>query len=233
MALPPPQRLCVRILAVLGLLWGALPGSRQKCVFDEVQDQVRLVRAAPFKPQGPLNDSRTSREQPSGHQERTPPLKEVTRSIGAPQPIRIRTWVPVERDNQSEAEKQRLEAAVNEAVRTVSSLLSGEKAVFIKLFMRAVPSLNLFISICLDVGLLLYIFEQSDLTRNIILIVNRVTEPLLLRRDINKYCKFLWRNTSSANYNRFGDSHSFSEQAEDINMNIKQNMSQQMSYSLM
>lgn len=125
---------------MLGLLWGELPGSRQKCVFDEVQAQVRLVRAAPFKPHDPLNQSRTSREQPSGHHERTPPVREGTRGIDAPQPIRIRTWVAVE-SNQSEEEKQRLEAAVKEAVRTVSSLLSGEKGVFIKLFMRVVSSL--------------------------------------------------------------------------------------------
>ena len=34
------------------------------------------------------------------------------------------------------------------------------------------------------------------------LTVDRGTGPLLLSRDINKYCKFLWRNSSTANYNR-------------------------------
>uniref|UniRef100_A0AAQ4RD25 Leishmanolysin-like peptidase n=1 Tax=Gasterosteus aculeatus aculeatus TaxID=481459 RepID=A0AAQ4RD25_GASAC len=75
-----------------------------------------------------------------------------------PEPIRIRTWVPAESAGLSGAEGERLQAAVEEAVRTVSSLLS----------------------------------------------VNRRPGPLLLSRDVNKYCKFLWKNSSTANYNRCG-----------------------------
>ncbi|KAJ0006297.1 hypothetical protein NQD34_013570, partial [Periophthalmus magnuspinnatus] len=82
-----------------------------------------------------------------------------TKDIDNPQPIRIRTWFPEKSHYQSEEERGRLEAAVEEAVRTVSSLLS---------------------------------------------VVNRVPGPLLLKRDINKYCKFIWRNSSSLNYNRCG-----------------------------
>ncbi|XP_076016557.1 ciliated left-right organizer metallopeptidase [Genypterus blacodes] len=37
-----------------------------------------------------------------------------------------------------------------------------------------------------------------------LLSVNRVHGPLLLSRDINKYCKFLWKNSSVVNYNRCG-----------------------------
>ncbi|XP_068164914.1 ciliated left-right organizer metallopeptidase [Antennarius striatus] len=37
-----------------------------------------------------------------------------------------------------------------------------------------------------------------------LLSVNRVVGPLLLSRDINKYCKFIWRNPSAVNYNRCG-----------------------------
>ncbi|XP_031440722.1 leishmanolysin-like peptidase 2 [Clupea harengus] len=37
-----------------------------------------------------------------------------------------------------------------------------------------------------------------------LLSVRRIPGPLLLSRDINKYCKFIWRNTSAANYNRCG-----------------------------
>ncbi|KAJ8372745.1 hypothetical protein AAFF_G00277530 [Aldrovandia affinis] len=34
--------------------------------------------------------------------------------------------------------------------------------------------------------------------------VNRVPGQLLLSRDINKYCRFIWRNASALNYNRCG-----------------------------
>lgn len=30
----------------------------------------------------------------------------------------------------------------------------------------------------------------------------RVPDRLLLNRDIDKYCRFIWRNSSAANYNR-------------------------------
>ncbi|KAG7330409.1 hypothetical protein KOW79_006631 [Hemibagrus wyckioides] len=34
--------------------------------------------------------------------------------------------------------------------------------------------------------------------------VRRVSRKLLLNRDINKYCRFIWRNSTSANFNRCG-----------------------------
>uniref|UniRef100_A0AAZ3PM81 Leishmanolysin-like peptidase n=1 Tax=Oncorhynchus tshawytscha TaxID=74940 RepID=A0AAZ3PM81_ONCTS len=37
-----------------------------------------------------------------------------------------------------------------------------------------------------------------------LLSVNRVPGHLLLSRNINKYCKFIWRNASAANYNKCG-----------------------------
>ncbi|KAJ8008445.1 hypothetical protein DPEC_G00104900 [Dallia pectoralis] len=37
--------------------------------------------------------------------------------------------------------------------------------------------------------------------------VNRVPGRFLLTRDVRKYCKFIWRNTSAANYNRCGRAH--------------------------
>ncbi|KAG9332314.1 hypothetical protein JZ751_015416 [Albula glossodonta] len=67
-------------------------------------------------------------------------------------------WVPQESPTLSQMERERLEAAVNEAVRIVSDILS----------------------------------------------VNRVPGRLLLSRDINKYCRFIWSNTSATNYNKCG-----------------------------
>lgn len=120
-----------------------LPGALQKCVFDEVQAQVRVVRAADIThPDSPPTDGRVPliSEQPARHpgrrpaslwglmvklrsrvEERAPPTP------ASPQPIRIHSWITRESDDLSDAEKYKLEAAVEEAVRVVSSLLSGKK----------------------------------------------------------------------------------------------------------
>uniref|UniRef100_UPI0037E9ADCC ciliated left-right organizer metallopeptidase n=1 Tax=Semicossyphus pulcher TaxID=241346 RepID=UPI0037E9ADCC len=147
------QRLWVGVLPVLVVVL-ELPGVLQKCIFDEVQAQAGAARAAPNEPR---------LLKPVGHTGRRRSLgKKAPPTPASPQPIRIRTWIPSESNNLPEAEKERMEAAVEEAVRMVSSLLS----------------------------------------------VKRVPGPLLLSRDINKYCKFLWRNSSSANYNRCGRANS-------------------------
>ncbi|XP_034532073.1 leishmanolysin-like peptidase 2 [Notolabrus celidotus] len=148
---PPSLRLRVGILVVVLVVV-----SEQKCIFDEVQAQARVVQAATIGPRL-LQPTDPIGQRASGMRRRilgmiAPPTPAF------PQPIRIRTWVVKESNSLSEDEKERLEAAVEEAVKVVSSLLS----------------------------------------------VYRVRGPLLLSRDINKYCKFLWRNLSTANYNRCG-----------------------------
>lgn len=145
MASPPSQRLRVGTLGML-LLVAVLPASLQKCIFDEVQAQVRVVRAAPIHPDSPPNKSTLRSPKGEEHQQHTTypgrrasPLQALPGkqpdslgdlappTVPSPQPIRIRTWVPRESDSLSEPEKGRLEAAVEEAVRVVSSLLSGER----------------------------------------------------------------------------------------------------------
>ncbi|XP_060888031.1 ciliated left-right organizer metallopeptidase [Labrus mixtus] len=145
------------VLVVLVVL--ELTGVQPKCIFDEVQAQVTMVQAAANEPGLLQPTDRTG--------QRASPLRKSLKgkappTASSPQPIRIRTWIAKESNNLSEAEKKRMEAAVEQAVRTVSSLLS----------------------------------------------VNRVVGPLLLSRDVNKYCKFLWRNSSTANYNRCGRANS-------------------------
>ncbi|KAM7377227.1 hypothetical protein PAMA_013826 [Pampus argenteus] len=110
MVLPPPQRLWVGVLLVLVVVVVELPGGLQKCIFDEVQAQVRVVRAAPVDPDSPPGDTRLAA--PTGQQPAHPglkasPLQAVKqRSIlkelapptaASPQPIRIRTWIPQEK----------------------------------------------------------------------------------------------------------------------------------------
>ncbi|XP_073330738.1 ciliated left-right organizer metallopeptidase [Pagrus major] len=170
MVLPPSQRLWVGMLAVMVTVVVEFPGALQKCIFDEVQAQNGVVRAAPIHPDGPPRLGSQAGQQTNNPGWRASPLhgrsvrhRRSLRKISPPtptslQPIRIRSWIPKESNNLSEAEEERVAAAVEEAVRMVSSLLS----------------------------------------------VDRGTGPLLLSRDINKYCKFLWRNSSTANYNRCG-----------------------------
>ncbi|XP_070403035.1 ciliated left-right organizer metallopeptidase [Nothobranchius furzeri] len=98
---PPPQNLWL-LLLVSALVVGP-PGVLQKCVFDEVQAQVGVATLKKRSILGELVRRRPSR----------------------PQPIRIKTWTPRESDSLSEDERARLQAAVEEAVKTVSSLLSG------------------------------------------------------------------------------------------------------------
>ncbi|CAB1421421.1 unnamed protein product [Pleuronectes platessa] len=151
----PALRLWVGTLVVM--LVAEPPGALQKCIFDEVQAQVRVVRAARINPHSPPDEPTPAPLTGPRHQRSS--LGEMTPSAPAsPQPIRIHTWIPRESDHLSDAEKGRLEAAVEEAVRVVSSLLS----------------------------------------------VNRVVGPLLLSRDVNKYCKFVWSNSRTSNYNRCG-----------------------------
>ncbi|XP_069575104.1 ciliated left-right organizer metallopeptidase [Brachyistius frenatus] len=167
MASPPSWRLWVGMVLVVlverveGVEVPEVPGVLQRCIYDEVQPRVRVVRAAPALPHGPPDGPRSplTSGQHTGHPGgRSIPEQSAPPTPDPPQPIRIQTWVPRESDNLSEAEEGRLEAAVEEGVRVVSSLLS----------------------------------------------VNRVRGLLLLSRDINKYCKFLWRNSSTVNYNRCG-----------------------------
>ncbi|XP_028331032.1 leishmanolysin-like peptidase 2 [Gouania willdenowi] len=46
--------------------------------------------------------------------------------------------------------------------------------------------------------------EEAVRVVSSLLSVNRVQGPLRLHRDINRYCKFLWRNSSVINHNRCG-----------------------------
>lgn len=117
-----------------------LPAVLQKCIFDEVQGQTRVVRAAPMYPDGPSMESKVGAKTGQGgksRDRRAAPLhvlserqrksqREVSLpTLVSPQPIRIHSWATQESSNLFEAEKERLEAAVQEAVRVVSSVLSG------------------------------------------------------------------------------------------------------------
>ena len=139
MVLPPSQRLWVGMLAVMVALVVEFSGALPKCIFDEVQAQNGVVRAAPVHPDGPPSLRAQAGQQTHHPGWRASPLQGLSerqrrseRKIPpptptSPQPIRIRSWIPKESNNLSEVEEKRVAAAVEEAVRMVSSLLSGEK----------------------------------------------------------------------------------------------------------
>lgn len=134
MGLLPSWRLWVGMLAAM-VVMAEFPRTQQKCIFDEVQAQTRVVRASPNQPR--LRPQ--ARQRPNPAARRDSPLRglqfrerRALRTVAPPisasqQPIRIRRWFCRERSNLSEAEKERLEAVMEEAVRVVSSLLSGDK----------------------------------------------------------------------------------------------------------
>ncbi|XP_053486104.1 ciliated left-right organizer metallopeptidase [Ictalurus furcatus] len=171
-----PKPILFLLLLVL-CVWG-------KCIFDEVQSSIQVLSP-------PDNQPRTSdwafieddvksevsvneqedwltRVQIQNHQnvisQYSPPqrskrmARDRIKVTDNPQPIRIKTWTPRESPILSQWEMERLEAAVRDAISTVSKLLS----------------------------------------------VWRASKKLLLNRDINKYCRFIWRNSSSANFNKCG-----------------------------
>nr|XP_057921917.1 ciliated left-right organizer metallopeptidase [Doryrhamphus excisus] len=145
--------LLAQAVCVCLLLLAELPASLHRCVFDEVQARVRVIRAVPSPPNGPHGHTRTLQ---------TATAQAVPPAFTSPQPIRIQSWLSRDSEQLSEPEKDQMMATVKEAVKIVSSLLS----------------------------------------------VQRTSSPLLLRRDINKYCKFLWKNSSTINYNKCGRANS-------------------------
>ncbi|XP_034159118.2 ciliated left-right organizer metallopeptidase isoform X2 [Pangasianodon hypophthalmus] len=165
------------LLLLMPCVWG-------KCIFDEVQSSIRVLsppdnRSSPsdwaFKEDDVKREVSVNEQedwlthvQIQNHQKAilqyspSQRSKRMTRDrsnvIDKPQPIRIKTWTPRESPVLSQWETERLEAAVSDAINTVSKLLA----------------------------------------------VWRVNRKLLLSRDINKYCRFIWRNSSSANFNKCG-----------------------------
>ncbi|XP_035772104.1 leishmanolysin-like peptidase 2 [Neolamprologus brichardi] len=107
MASPPSLNLWVGMVLVVMVVVVELPGALQRCIFDELQVQVRVVRAA----DSPPKELRLRRSE----EQRSILGKSGSPTPTSPQPMRIRTWIPRESDSLSEAEKGRLEAAVEEA----------------------------------------------------------------------------------------------------------------------
>lgn len=140
-----------------------------KCIFDEVQSSVRVVSPSMTPPSmsdgfsnefevkdklpviAPEDDGLTQKRHRAtsphsqSHRAKTT-VEGQTKDFIQAQPIRIRTWTPTENTVISPWVRQRVEAAVSEAISTVSNLLSGN--VWQKtLLLMSVATLQLFQSI--------------------------------------------------------------------------------------
>lgn len=100
--------------------------AKQSHVSDEAQ--VSVTRAASMEPRTqPSSGHQTRQSRPEVKQRMF--LENITHPLPSSilQPIRIKTWRARESCKLSEPESERLEEALEEAVRVVSSLLSGKK----------------------------------------------------------------------------------------------------------
>ncbi|KAI4876621.1 hypothetical protein NFI96_020569, partial [Prochilodus magdalenae] len=171
-------------LMLLLLLWPLCVVG--KCISDKVQSSIRVVSSHILQPGSsdrflneaevkhkvsiiaaeddallhlqPIQKHQSAISHPQSHRSERMDRGHTKATAVQPQPIRINTWTPRESPLLLDWERERVEAAVGEAISTVSNLLS----------------------------------------------VSRMPDRLLLNRDINKYCRFIWKNSSSANYNRCG-----------------------------
>lgn len=136
MLLPPCHSLYVATLT-LTLVVMEIPGVQQKCIFDEVQAQTRVVRVAPVQPGDPSEKPEAGALTGQGRKrlEKRATLRlarserlrrRLEETPASPQPIRIHSWHTLESSNLLKAERERLQAAVQEAFTVVSSVLSGD-----------------------------------------------------------------------------------------------------------
>ncbi|PWA28875.1 hypothetical protein CCH79_00012890 [Gambusia affinis] len=151
------KRICVWTLLLVAVLEAAAKQSR---VSDEAQ--VSVTRAASIEPRTQPSSGRQTRHSIPEVKQRTflenmthPPPSSIL------QPIRIKTWRARESCKLSEAESERLEEALEEAVRVVSSLLSD----VVKLNIQRVSTFPLRDQIPEDHLSGCYVYPESDSPR--------------------------------------------------------------------
>lgn len=108
------------VLVVVVLL--DVPAVLQTCISDELQAHTRTIGTKAWGQTGAPGWE----EPPPHHLSGQKMEKRRRRRRTVPQPIRIHSWISQESSGLSEAERLRMEMAVEEAVGKVSELLSGE-----------------------------------------------------------------------------------------------------------
>lgn len=114
-----------------------------KCIFDEVQESIRVLSPPDNQPNPSDNvkhdvsvsdpkdwlthvqNHQIATSQYSPYQRAKRMVKDRTKVDDKPQPIRIKTWTPRDSPVLSQRETERLDAAARDAISTVSTLLAG------------------------------------------------------------------------------------------------------------
>ncbi len=188
---------CVCI-GILLLPW--FPCTWEKCIFDQVQRSIKVVSPPTGQyTSGHWSLSETaSEENPVPHSSKHQRPKRAERHVESmtdPQPIRIKSWVPSE----SPARHRMGAREINDCSRwgcKRSFPFTVRCVVFFYMKYRQ----NMYS----ETEIRIYpICSYSHPIFGCLLIVRRVQDSLLLNRDINKYCKFIWRNSSTVNHMKY------------------------------
>ncbi|KAG7462135.1 hypothetical protein MATL_G00199420 [Megalops atlanticus] len=168
------------------VLWLHTRGTFEKCIFDDVQPLVRVV-APPLHPSpSPTHNMAAPSETPAGAQTGATP----TRPKSAPPPR-----------NMLSKQSSRKRTFRNSAPPTQQSIHSDSPALLPIRIRTWVPQEGPVLSQMESERLEAAVSEAVSTVAHLLSVI-RVSGPLLLSRDINKYCRFIWRNASTANYNR-------------------------------
>ncbi|KAM6949557.1 ciliated left-right organizer metallopeptidase [Aplochiton taeniatus] len=171
------------------LLVVCLPGSPAKCIFDEVQSSVPVITATPTDSSQPfhLTGSTGSTgkhlsqvsdfEARAGHSPANPDQR-------SSQPHHTSVSKRLSREHKEQAQPSS----------------DPPQPIRIRIWVpRESPDLSQLEKERLEPAV-----KEAVGVVSTLLSVTRVPGPLLLSRNVNKYCKFIWRNTSAANHNRCG-----------------------------
>ncbi|XP_020346338.2 leishmanolysin-like peptidase 2 [Oncorhynchus kisutch] len=176
----PPSLSRPWVWMVVVVIW--LPGALEKCIFDEVQQSVTVV-TTPTDPDGP--HPKTTASNNVGLQTR------LTASEDTANPFQIPSFALQLSSSQRPRRKR---------TRELAPPTNHPQPIRIHTWVpRDSPTLSQVESERLEPA----VREAVGIVSNL-LSVNRVPGHLLLSRNINKYCKFIWRNASAANYNKCG-----------------------------
>ncbi|XP_069044821.1 ciliated left-right organizer metallopeptidase [Lepisosteus oculatus] len=194
-------------------LW--VPASRARCLFDEVQATVRVV-APPLSREAPPSQGHPGTAGGNRTAQATPPGAIDTPRCGQSPPTRAKAWPaqshlreapptsdsapPRRRSSRSSVLPLQPRAPPPQASPLGHSDAPPALPIRIRTWRpRESPALS-----ALEGQRLEPAVAEAIRTVSGALSVIRVPDRLLLVRDVNKYCKFIWRNSSTANYNRCG-----------------------------
>ncbi|XP_036406985.1 leishmanolysin-like peptidase 2 [Megalops cyprinoides] len=170
------------------VLWLHTHGTFEKCIFDDVQPLVRVVAPPLHLSPSPPHIMAASSETPARAQTGATP----TSPKSAPPAGNVLS-------KRSSCKR----TSRNSAPPTQQFMHSDLPALLPIRIRTWIPQESPVLSQMENERLEAAVKEAVSTVAHLLSVI-RVSGPLLLSRDINKYCRFIWRNASTANYNRCG-----------------------------